>query len=171
MQFDFEPLRKIFDALPEESVDRMTEAIAAHRRVFVYGAGRSGLMLKALAMRLAQTGQTVYAVGEVVTPAIEKGDLLILASASGTTASVCRNAQTAKAVGATVYTVTASRRSPLAELSDFYILLSAPTKDRTESSSVMGTLFEQALLMLGDQIILGLKANIAKMRARHANLE
>lgn len=171
MQFDLEPLRRIFDALSEESVGRMTEAIGAYRRIFLYGAGRSGLMLKALAMRLAQAGKTVYAVGEVVTPAIEKGDLLILASASGTTASVCRNAQTAKAVGATVYSVTASGLSPLAELSDFYILLSAPTKDRTESTSVMGTLFEQALLLLGDQIILGLKADVIQMRARHANLE
>ena len=44
------------------------ECVRAHDRVFVGGAGRSGLMLRAFAMRLMQTGREVCVIGETVTP-------------------------------------------------------------------------------------------------------
>ncbi|MBQ9760198.1 MAG: SIS domain-containing protein [Clostridia bacterium] len=171
MKYDFGQLQAVFEEIDEKSVACLVEAIEGHGRIFLYGAGRSGLMLKALAMRLSQMGKTVYAVGEVVTPAIEKGDLLITASASGTTASVCRNAQIAKEVGASVYAITASAASPLVSFSDGCVLLATPTKDCTDGGSLMGTLFEQAVLLLGDRIIAELPTDAAQMRARHANLE
>lgn len=171
MEYNFERLQNIFDSIPKSAVDSLTKAIEDHKRIFVYGAGRSGLMMKAFAMRLAQTGKTVYAVGEVVTPAIETGDLLILASASGTTASVCRNAQIVKEIGACIYAITAYASSPLKYASHLCAIIKAPTKDRAESSSIMGTLFEQALLLLGDLIIERMGSDVAQMRARHANLE
>ena len=171
MNDQLESLQKIFAALPEEALQETVATMESHGRLFVYGAGRSGLMLKALAMRLAQAGRTVYAVGEVVTPAIEKGDLLILASASGTTPSVCRCAETARAVGATVLTVSATEDTPLARLSDRLLLLPAPTKDQAQNGTIMGTLFEQALLLLGDLLVSMMNVDPAQMRARHANLE
>lgn len=42
--------------MPEEKIDQFIEAVDTHERIFVYGTGRSGLMLKALAMRLMQMG-------------------------------------------------------------------------------------------------------------------
>ncbi|HBR2675150.1 TPA: 6-phospho-3-hexuloisomerase, partial [Klebsiella pneumoniae] len=61
---------------------RLEQAIAEANAVFVFGAGRSLLMLKAFAMRLMHIGLKVHVVGDVVTPALQKGDLLLLASAS-----------------------------------------------------------------------------------------
>ena len=79
--------------MPEEKIDQFIEAVDTHERIFVYGTGRSGLMLKALAMRLMQMGYQSYVVGETTTPSVGKGDLLIVASASGETQSVCSAAE------------------------------------------------------------------------------
>ena len=53
-------LKRVFGQLSGDALDRVEKCIRAHERVFVYGAGRSGLMIKAFAMRLAQMGKTVY---------------------------------------------------------------------------------------------------------------
>ncbi len=172
MTYDFEALSEVFRRLPGDAAEKMAMAIRTHQRIFVYGAGRSGLMLKALAMRLAQAGRTVYVVGETVTPAIGEKDLLILASASGNTASVCRNAETAKKAGADLWIITASMQSELTGFSGADVCFRTPTKDDAENSgSIMGTLFEQALLLFCDQAVLSLAEDTVGMRRRHANLE
>jgi 6-phospho-3-hexuloisomerase len=70
----------------EVEIAAAQKMILAARRVFVTGAGRSGLALKMAAMRLMHLGLTVHVAGEVTTPAIGQGDLLLVASGSGTTA-------------------------------------------------------------------------------------
>lgn len=81
---------------------RLEQAIAEANAIFVFGAGRSLLMLKAFAMRLMHIGLKVHVVGDVVTPALQKSDLLLLASASGETASLVNVAIKAKQLGGTV---------------------------------------------------------------------
>lgn len=164
-------LTAVLRLVPEETIRRAADAAAEHGRVFVCGAGRSGLMLRAFAMRLAQMGKTVYVVGETVTPAIGRGDLLILASASGTTAGVCLNAETAQRAGAELFVITASARSPLTALHPADVLIPAGTKDGGAGEQIMGSLFEQALLIFLDSAMLRLSVDAAQMRARHANLE
>ncbi|MBQ8310439.1 MAG: SIS domain-containing protein [Clostridia bacterium] len=171
MVYDFQALSEIFEQIPTDAPQNIAKLIHSHPRIFLYGAGRSGLMLKAFAMRLAQAGFVTFAVGETVTPAIVRGDLLIVASASGRTASVLRCAETARTVGATVCALTASSDAPLAALSDSTVLLHAPTKDSAPSSSIMGTLFEQSVLLLCDRSVEKLGVDADQMRARHANLE
>jgi len=171
MNYNWDPLKNILDRLPEDTVSRAAACINRHRRIFVYAAGRSGLMLKAFAMRLAQMGRTVYVVGETVTPALEPGDLLILASASGKTQSVCRYAQKAKEIGADLFIITATADSPLTQIAPADILISAPNKNSAASGQIMGSLFEQSLLLLCDNITENLGADPAQMRLRHANLE
>ncbi len=173
MTYSFEALMEVFRQLPEDSAERAASIIHAHPRIFVYGAGRSGLMLKALAMRLAQAGRMVYVVGETVTPAIGENDLLILASASGNTASVCRYATIAKAAGADLLILTASPESELTGIAGKTdVCFRTPTKeDGVNPVSLMGTLFEQAVLLFCDQVILCLNEDAAEMRKRHANLE
>ncbi|MBR5364902.1 MAG: SIS domain-containing protein [Clostridia bacterium] len=156
--------------LPGEAVERAARCVLAHDRVFVGAAGRSGLMLKAFAMRLMQAGRTVYVAGETVTPAIGEGDLLFLASASGATPSVIRYAEVAKKAGADLFVVTASEASPLTAVHPADIVLPCGSKDQP-AGSVMGTLFEEALLIFCDAVIQSLPADPDCMRRRHANLE
>ena len=171
MNYGIKELGELLEKVPNESLEALAAAVKSHRRVFVYGAGRSGLMLKAFAMRLAQADFTAYVVGETVTPAIGEGDLLVLASASGKTSSVVRYASVAKEYGAEVFAITSSADSPLAAYADGKLLVSAPTKDTAPSGSIMGTLFEQSVLLLCDAAVPMLCGDAKKMRARHANLE
>ena len=172
MEIILHELTTLFKNVPAESISGAAEAICSHNRIFVYGAGRSGLMLKAFAMRLAQAGKTAYVVGETVTPALEEGDLLVLASASGSTASVCRFAGIAKEIGADLLIISAKADSALSGIHPVDILLPAPDKeDPSGSRQVMGSLFEQALLLLCDQIISLSPFSKEHMRRHHANLE
>jgi len=165
-------LNRLANAVPEEAILRCAGKIGAHQRIFVYGAGRSGLMLRALAMRLAQMGRIVYAAGDCTTPAIAEGDLLIVASASGTTHSACRFAEIALGCGADVMVLTGREHSPLTELAAADAVLPSPSKDETGASAQpMGSLFEQGLLLFADAMVRRMEADAHQMRCRHANLE
>jgi len=158
--------------ISEADIKRCTQKIAAHERIFVYGAGRSGLMLKALAMRLMQLGKTVYVVGETVTPAIREKDLLITASASGSTHSVCHYAAAAQKEKADLLVITAQAASPLAQISAPDLIISAPDKHHLpQTGQLMGSLFEQMLLLAGDAIAMALADDRETLSQNHANLE
>ncbi len=57
-------LNEIIDRLDEEAIKSMIQKILEGERIFVMGAGRSGLVGKAFAMRLMHLGFSVYVVGE-----------------------------------------------------------------------------------------------------------
>jgi len=150
-------------------------------RIFVAGAGRSSLCMRALGMRLMHLGKTVYVAGETTTPAITETDLLILGSGSGRTVSLLAIAGQARRQNAKILLFTTDSASPLAELADHRVLIPAPSLKNVkgmsglESVQPMGTLFEQSMLILCDCLILGLMQSMgvttAQMLARHANLE
>jgi 6-phospho-3-hexuloisomerase len=166
---------------PSDSDERLNEAAALLRdapRVFVLGAGRSGLALRMTAMRLMHLGLAVHVVGEVTTPAIGAGDVLLVASGSGTTGMIVRAAETAVAADATVIAITTNPASPLAALSKVVITLPAAQKlDRSGALSIQyaGGLFEQLVVFIGDALFHSLwKASGAtgdELWPRHANLE
>lgn len=156
----------------------LADLIAEAPRVFVLGAGRSGLALKMTAMRLMHLGLDVHVVGEVTAPAIARNDLLFTASGSGTTGSIVRAAQTAAAAGAGVAVITTAPESPLAQLAAVSIVVPAADKlDRSGSSSAQyaGSLFEQTVMILGDALFHALWQRSGRsadeLWPRHANLE
>jgi 6-phospho-3-hexuloisomerase len=160
------------------SLDEAVSLIRDAPRVFVLGAGRSGLALRMTAMRLMHLGLTVHVVGETTTPAIGEHDVLLVASGSGTTAGIVRAAETATAVGAAVIALTTDARSALADLSRTVIIVPAAQKqDHTGAVSIQyaGGLFEQAIVFIGDAIFHTLwklsGTDAAELWPRHANLE
>lgn len=164
-------------AIPDASLQQIMEKLKTASRIFVYGTGRSGLMLKAFAMRLMQLGRTAFVVGETTTPSIVPGNLLILASASGTTGSVCLMAEEAKKQGVEMIVITANPESRLAKLHPADLVISSGTKFSSSSASIqpLGSLFEQMLLVVFDQIIFCLsqenQSEAEDMARRHASLE
>lgn len=147
-------------------------------RIFIVGAGRTGLALKAAAMRLMHLGFTVFVAGETTTPAIRNNDLLIAGSGSGTTGTIVKAAEKAVSVGAKVITISTSVTSPLAKLSDHVAILPAAQKQdhgATISRQYAGSLFEQSVLLLTDAIIQTLwqmdGTPAEELWQRHANLE
>nr|WP_104197458.1 6-phospho-3-hexuloisomerase [Cryobacterium sp. M15] len=160
------------------SLDEAATALAAAPRIFVLGAGRSGLALKMTAMRLMHLGLDVHVVGEVTSPAIASGDLLLVASGSGTTGAIVRAAETAQSVGANILALTTAPESPLGRLAAVTVVIPAAAKQDHAgqvSAQYSGGLFEQALLLVGDALFHTLwqasGATAEQLWPRHANLE
>lgn len=158
--------------------ENVTQLIHDANRIYTFGAGRSGLALKAFAMRLSQLELTSFVVGETTTPAIKAGDLLIVASASGTTSQVVNGAKVAKENGAKVLLFSTSTNNPLAELADQTVILPGKGKYATQSvvtNQPMGSLFEQEVWILGDAITMQYMQDYQisedVMQATHANIE
>lgn len=156
-------------------VDGLAEDVTGARRIFFAGAGRSRLMLSAMAMRLMHIGLTAHVVGEVTAPAIAAGDLLVVASGSGRTPTIVTVAAKAKEAGARVALITMDALSSLANCSDRCITLSQAAM--CASVQVGAAVFEQATMILGDALVcmvahrLGIADVNGVMRQRHSNLE
>jgi 6-phospho-3-hexuloisomerase len=156
----------------------VADLVADAPRVFVLGAGRSGLALRMTAMRFMHLGLDVHVVGEVTSPAITRGDLLLTASGSGTTGGIVRAARTAHDAGARVAAFTTAAGSPLAEIADATVVVPAADKlDRSGAASAQyaGSLFEQIVVLLGDALFHALWRRSGRsadeLWPRHANLE
>ena len=123
-------------SISKESVDLMLTLLMLCKEngncVFVAGAGRSGLMGRAFAMRLMHLGFKAYVVGETVTPAVRQGDLLIAISGSGNTKSVISVAEKCQAVGAFVVSLTSKEDSVLGDFSSVNVVL--PSKSNADES-------------------------------------
>lgn len=153
-----EELNDCLESLDEEQLEGLKEAILAANKVFVAGAGRSLLMIKGLAMRLMHMGFTSYVVGEIVTPALEKGDLLIIASGSGNTSTLAVLAKKCKQIGAKLAVITTNPDSKIGKLSDVIVhveAVSTKTKQKSENHSVQlgGNSFEQSVLLISDALV------------------
>jgi len=162
-------------AVPLEAA---AERLRRAERVFVLGAGRSGLALRMTAMRLMHLGLTVHVVGDVTTPAIAPGDVLLAASGSGTTGAIVRAAETAAAAGVAIVAFTTDAASPLAALAEVTVVIPAAAKQDHGgplSAQYSGGLFEQSVLLVGDAIFHTLwkasGATAEELWPRHANLE
>lgn len=169
-----------------ELVDMVDNA----RRVFIVGAGRSGLVGRFFAMRLMHLGGVVHMVGDTTTPATGEGDLLVAISGSGKTPTTVHIAHLAKSAGAKVVSISlkAAPATPLADLSDLVIRLDRRTNSHLrlvytaneapqERASItpMGTVFELATLVYLESLVAELirrrQVMEHELKLRHANLE
>lgn len=172
---------KILEELSQQNVkidDASLAYVKQAKRVFLFGAGRSGLALKSFAMRLSQMGKVAFVVGETTTPSIGQGDLLIVASSSVTTPQTRNFAEKALAAGSDVWLLTTDTVSPISEIASHVTHLPGKNKfaDGTAATKQsMGSLFEQAVWLFGDAFVLSYMASegITEqfMKEQHANLE
>jgi 6-phospho-3-hexuloisomerase len=170
--------RRLADRIQYSEVAKIIPFIQSAERIYLVGAGRSGLALHSAAMRLMHLGLSVFVVGETTTPAIREGDLLLAASGSGTTSSIVKAAEKAVAAGARVVALSTTANSPLAALAENVAVVPAAQKQdhsTTVSEQYAGSLFEQAILLLTDAIFQTLwsldKTPAEELWKRHANLE
>lgn len=172
-------LQRSISQLDVEEAERMAELLLGAGKVFIAGAGRSGLMGRAFAMRLMHVGKEVYVVGETVTPGIEQGDVLVLGSGSGETKGLISMAEKAKEIGAEVIAVTITPDSTVGRLASYTVKLPGSPKDQAAGSystiQPMASLFEQTMLVFCDAVILRMMEmtgqTTTQMFGKHANLE
>jgi 6-phospho-3-hexuloisomerase len=172
-------LGRIPERLDEGQISTFMQAILQAPRIFCIGAGREGLATRAFSMRLMHLGKEVHWIWDDTTPAIGAGDLPIAASGSGEIGHIDYVVDRAKAAGAEIAVVTADPAGRTARMARVVLWLPAAAfkakADVVASGQPMGNLFEQALLLLFDQIVVALAAEMPMtaqaMAARHRNVE
>lgn len=172
-------LQQAIRQIDGDALAQLANAVVQADQIFVAGAGRSGLMMRAFAMRLMHLGLRAYVVGETVTPSLTARGLLVIGSGSGETGTLAGMAKQAKKHGADVALITISPQSSIGQMADHLVQIPASAKDASDSGAVtvqpMGSLFEQSLLLTLDALILQLmdqtETNASLMYKRHANLE
>ncbi|MFP3268671.1 MAG: 6-phospho-3-hexuloisomerase [Desulfurococcales archaeon] len=199
MQYEYEAMKEIatfiersIEELDKREVEKFTEKLveiySKGAKVLVMGAGRSGLVGRAFAMRLMHLGFQSYVLGDTITPSISSGDAAIAISGSGTTELTVTAAKAAKKVGAQVLAITSYPDSPLGEIADLVLRIPGRTKLAEEKDyfsrqilgiheplAPLGTLFEDTAMVVLDGIIGGLMHRLNKkeidLKIKHANVE
>jgi len=168
--------RDIIRQTDPDAVEALLKELADAKRVFLYGAGRSGLVARAFAIRLMHLGYQTYVIGETISAPVQPKDLMLLISGSGETYPVSMSAEIAHNIGATVACLTANRRSKVASLSDVVVEIKVPADaDRKMSVAPLGTLFETTTWVFLDGVVAELMQRRHQseemMRQRHATME
>ena len=163
-----------------DAVAPFVDAVAAAKRITLYGVGREGLQIKGFCMRLFHLGLDAHMVGDMTTPPVGAGDLLIVSAGPGDFSTVSALMGVAKGAGATVAVVTAQPSGPAPQAADVVLHIPAQTMANDTGGAAtsvlpMGSLYEGAQYVVFEVIILMLRDRIAAtadaMRARHTNLE
>ncbi|TQR18256.1 6-phospho-3-hexuloisomerase [Psychrobacillus soli] len=159
----------------DKEYNHLVEIFQSNNRFFFSGEGRSGLIAKAIAMRLMHSGKTVFVIGETTTPAIEKSDVLIVVSGSGKTPNTLNILESASKVEALIFLITTNR-----DVLELYsgLLVHAATKYRLpgepDTIQPLGNQFDQAAHLVLDAAIIDSFNNGQSndtMKSKHSNLE
>ncbi|WP_321506523.1 6-phospho-3-hexuloisomerase [uncultured Methanoregula sp.] len=189
-----ESIKKTSVLIDKAETSAFFHRILAAKRIYVAGAGRSGIIARAFAMRLLHLGFDVYVVGETITPALQKGDILVVFSGSGETHIMATFCNTVKDLGGSVCLVTASADSTmsrnadcvvnLGDLTGYYRKDTATFEERqmtgqyrstASAFAPLGTLFETVALVFSDAVISALmvarKEGAGELKGRLTNIE
>ena len=175
-----DPLAAILEELIEvaanvdrKEMSRLVTIMAKAKRIFVAGMGRSGLMARALSMRLMHLRMEVYVVGETTTPSVRRGDLLICCSRYGRSRSLRTYIEMAHEVRAKAALITMTPDTPLAQQADYVFTIAV--REGGKSRLPMGTIFEQSLLIYCDALVMlamrRLGVSEKQMAKQHTQLE
>uniref|UniRef100_A0A2P2IXA1 Uncharacterized protein MANES_07G111200 n=1 Tax=Rhizophora mucronata TaxID=61149 RepID=A0A2P2IXA1_RHIMU len=168
-------------------VATLSAAAAQNSRVFLYGVGREGLMLKALCMRLAHLGLSAHFVFDMTTPPITSNDLLIASAGPGGFSTVDAICSVARSNGARVLLLTAQPETGSA-VKHASVVCYVPAQTMADDHDdddggaansrplmPMGSVYEGALFVLFEIVIYKLGQVLGEspesIRSRHTNLE
>ncbi|MEN6443542.1 MAG: 6-phospho-3-hexuloisomerase [Methanoregula sp.] len=190
MQLMASKIRQIANSMPDTDIEKFITELLNAQRIYVMGAGRSGLVAKAFAMRLMHLGLQAYVVGETITPALSPGDVIVVFSGSGKTKTVADIAETGKDLGAHICLITANADSRIGKIANSIVIIEHQRDDveddaaefeirqmmgEHKSFAPLGTLFETASMVFGDAVISRLmeitKTDESALKNRHANIE
>ena len=189
-----ESIKKTAAVLDKAETSSFFQRMLTARRVYVAGAGRSGLIARAFAMRMLHLGFDVYVVGETITPALQPGDTLVVFSGSGETHSIATFANTVKSLGGNVCIITASPDSAMSRIADCIVNLGDLTgyyrgdtstfeerqvtgqyRSVSAAFAPLGTLFETMALVFSDAVISALmeakKEGAGELKGRLLNVD
>ncbi|MBS7609423.1 6-phospho-3-hexuloisomerase [Candidatus Bathyarchaeota archaeon] len=186
-------IRSALEAIDPSQVEDMLNTLvitkARGNKVLIVGVGRSGLVGRAFAMRLMHLGFDVYVLGETITPAMGKGDLVIVISGSGSTTIPVTAAAIAKKANAKVLAITSFPDSSLGKMAEKIVVIRGRRREPREVDEYfsrqllgeheplapLGTIFEDTCMIFLDAVVVELMKRLetseAEMRAKHATIE
>ncbi len=181
-------LLSVARSLDLAALDQFAAMLNGANRIFVMGAGRSGLVARSFAMRLMHIGYQVYVVGEITTPAVAPGDVVVAISGSGNTRTISEFGEICKRLNVRLITVTSNRDSKLGKISDLVVgvegsiqqnhskeYMERQLSGNHKSLTPMGTLFELTAGVFLDCFIAKLMVikgvDEAYLKTRHTVLE
>ncbi|KAF3433010.1 hypothetical protein FNV43_RR24112 [Rhamnella rubrinervis] len=165
-------------------VSELSSTAARKGRVFLYGVGREGLMLKALCMRLFHLGLSAHFVFDMTTPPTTANDLLIASAGPGGFSTVDAICSVARSYGSRVLLLTAQPESGSC-VKHASVVGYVPAQTMADDSEdggekarpllPMGSVYEGALFVLFEMVVYKLGEALDQspeaVRARHTNLE
>ncbi len=172
-------LGAVIDRIDGSRVEALLGELSRARRIALYGVGREGLMMKALAMRLFHMGLDAHVVGDMTTPPLGNGDLLVVSAGPGRFSTVEALAGVARGAGVRVLCFSAQPDGAVPRSADLAVILPAQTmaSDTSAPTSIlpMGSLYEGVMYLFFEYLVLMLRDRLditaEKMRANHTNLE
>jgi len=172
-------LSAVIEAIDERRFGALVEALGRAKRIACHGVGREGLMMKALCMRLFHLGLDAHMVGDVTTPPLGPGDMLVVSAGPGYFGTVMALMRTAADAGASTACFTAEPGAECPAAADLVVVLSAQTMASDENAPTsflpMGSLYEGVQYLAYEYLVLLLRDHLGvspeDMRARHTNLE
>jgi 6-phospho-3-hexuloisomerase len=185
-------IKSSIEELNMKEVERLIQHLleSKNKKIFIVGMGRSGFVGRAFALRLMNLGFNVYFLGETITPAAEKGDLLIAISGTGSTKMVLTASAAAKEIGATVIAITSFPESSLGQMADHVVTVKGRTKTgwpkeedylarqlmgEREPLTPLGSIFENNCMVFLDSLVVELMQRLGRteedLRRRHATIE
>ena len=158
-------------------VNKLIDAMAAAKKIQVFGMGRMKCAVRAFTMRLMHMGLDAHVIYDTTCPNIGKGDLLIVNC--GCTAVGLVVIKLAKKAGARICVITAHPESEAGQFADFTVRLKGQVNpgnpDEIPSIQPMAALFEQAIFLFEDILIMLLMEKLditpEKMARRHTNVD
>ena len=172
-------LSQVFDRMNDSTVRALLEEIKKAPRIFLLGAGREGLSTRAFTMRLMHLGKETHWIWDDTAPSIGEGDLLIVSCGSADVGHLNYITDMAKKNGAKFALVTAAGEGFQLGIADLVVRIPAAAYkakgDYVPTEQLMGNLFEQALLVFYDILVMMLREEMGKtpeqMVAMHRNVE
>jgi 6-phospho-3-hexuloisomerase len=169
----------VIDRIPAGDIAQLCGEILAAGRIACYGVGREGLMMKALCMRLMHLGLDAHVAGDMTTPPLASGDLLLVSAGPGWFSTVEALVGVAAEAGARTAVFTAQPQGPVPARADLIVHLPAQTMadDQAGEASLlpMGSVYEAVQLVVFDLVSIMLRDQLGQtptdMRRRHTNLE
>lgn len=180
---ELDAVRRQAAATDPGQCERFIDELQRAKRIFVSGAGRSLLVMRMFAMRLMQSNHVTYMVGEVCTPSLRPGDLLVASSGRGSTAVTHDLVRKAKKNGGRAALVTGNPGGAIAPDADFVLVIPPmppAASDDPPAALFMkkhqwGNFYETASLIVLDGIIAGIMEREGVtddvIMRNHANLE
>lgn len=160
IEVENEAIIKMIDALDYDNLYKVVDVIKNRTgKVIFLGVGKSGHISKKLAATFASTGTPSFFVhgteachGDL--GMIEKDDIVILMSNSGTTKEVTQNIIPLRKIGATLIAFTSKEDSLLASSCDYKIIY--PSLKEADRLNLAPSVSSTLALVLGDAIALTL---------------